>query len=60
MKDIVGDKFAKQAYRCILIAYHEMPIDEYESIKAANNDFAKEEDREVLEKDLTVIAIYAL
>ena len=35
-------------------------MDEYNSIRESNNNFAKEEDREVLEKDLTLIAIYAL
>ena len=60
MKNIIGEQFAKQAYRCILVAYTEMSMDEYESIKSKNNNFEKESDREVLEQDMTVICIYAL
>lgn len=37
-----------------------MTIGEFENIKENNNNFHKEEDREVLEKNMTVIAVYAL
>ena len=53
-------KFAKQAYRTLLITYKDMSMAEYESLKADNNDFAKEEDRQVLEQDLTAIGIFGL
>ena len=33
---------------------------EYNRIKAANNNFDKEEDKEVLEQDLTAIGIFGL
>lgn len=42
-------QFAKQALRTILMAYRDFSEEEYETIKAENNDFATEEDREVLE-----------
>jgi magnesium-transporting ATPase (P-type) len=35
-------KFAKKAYRTLLITYRDMSMSEYESIKSENNDFQKE------------------
>jgi Ca2+ transporting ATPase len=43
-----------------LIAYTELSYEEYKNIKHQHNNFAKEEDREVLERNMTVIGIYAL
>lgn len=60
MKKIVTETFAKKAYRTLLIAYREYSIQEYENIKEQNNGFTSEADREALEKDLTLIGIYAL
>ena len=37
-----------------------MSMSEYNRIKAANNNFEKEEDKEVLEQDLTAIGIFGL
>lgn len=53
-------KFAKQAYRTLLITYKDMSMEQYEQIKADNNDFAKESDKEVLESDLIAIGIFGL
>jgi len=53
-------KFANQAYRTILIAYRDMTMDEYNDLMNENNGFAKEEDKEVLENDLTAIGIFGL
>ena len=52
--------FASQAYRTILVSYRDMSMDEYESIKAANNDFETEADREVLEDKLTALCVWGL
>jgi magnesium-transporting ATPase (P-type) len=52
--------FADQAYRTLLITYRDMSMAEYNRIKAANNNFDKEEDKEVLEQDLTAIGIFGL
>lgn len=35
-------------------------MDEYETLKAGNNDFEKEADRECLETDLEAIGIFGL
>lgn len=43
-----------------MIAYTDLPLAQYEQIKAANNNFKSENDREVLETDLTIVGIYAL
>lgn len=52
--------FASKAFRTILVTYRDMSMDEYESIKAANNDFEKEENREILEQDLVAVGIFGL
>lgn len=52
--------FAHQAFRTILVTYRDMSMDEFEQLKRDNNDFAKEKDREILEKDLTAICIFGL
>ena len=43
-----------------MISYRDYSYDEYLKIKAENNNFATEKDREALEKNMTVIGIYAL
>jgi len=61
MDYVVRDNFAKQAFRTLLIAYKDMSIEEFKQLKANNNDFASENDREKLEElGLTVIGIYGL
>jgi Ca2+-transporting ATPase len=53
-------KFAKQAYRTILVAYRDMSMEEYEQMKASNNNFENVEDRECLQTNLTAIGIFGL
>lgn len=60
MKEIVTDSFAKNAFRTILTAYADLQFEEYEKLKNQNNGFAKEENREVLERNMVVVAIFAL
>jgi len=43
-----------------MIAYGDISVEEYERLKAANNGFKSEVDREVLERDLTIVGIFAL
>lgn len=54
------DKFANEAFRTILMTYRDLSESEYNDLKAQNNDFAKEEDREVLEDDLTAVGIWGI
>jgi len=58
--EVVQQTFAAAALRTILIAYTDYSVAEYEAMMKANNNFQKEEDREVLENEMTVICIYAL
>ena len=60
IKNIVTETFAKQAFRTLLIAHTEYSKEQYEQIKAENNNFQTERDREVLEKELTIIGVFAL
>ena len=61
LTEVVQQNFAKQAFRTLLIGFHDIPLYQFNNIKAANNDFKSEEDRETLEKQgLTVIGIYGL
>ena len=50
IKNIVTETFAKQAFRTLLIAHTEYSKEQYEQIKAENNNFQTERDREVLEQ----------
>ena len=59
-KKIVAETFAVKAYRTLLIAYADYTEEEYQRLKAQHNGFEKEADRESLEKNLTLIGIYAL
>jgi magnesium-transporting ATPase (P-type) len=52
--------FAKKAFRTILVTYRDMTMDEYETMKAENNDFEKPEDRDCLEKELVAVGIFGL
>ncbi len=60
LKEIVTEQFAKKAYRTLLVAHREYTRQEYEKIKAENNNFGGEKDREVLETDLSIVGIFAL
>ena len=53
-------KFAKQAYRTILVTFRDMSMGEFEELKSSNNDFKKAEDRGVLETDLTAAGLFGL
>ena len=59
LRDIVY-AFAKKCLRTILVAYTDIPRDEFERIKAGANDFAKNEDKEILEQDLIFGAIFGI
>jgi magnesium-transporting ATPase (P-type) len=39
LNSIIRDTFAVKAYRTLLIAYTDMPLSEYEHLKAGNNNF---------------------
>lgn len=54
------DKFANEAFRTILMTYRDLSESEYNDLKDANNNFEKEEDREVLEDDLTAVGIWGI
>lgn len=60
LKNVVTEQFAKSAFRTLAIAVVEISFREYESLKKDNNNFAKEDDREILESGLSLIGIYAL
>jgi Ca2+ transporting ATPase len=53
-------KFAHEAYRTLLITYKDMSMDEYNQMKSDNNDFAKEADRQCLERNLVAVGIFGL
>lgn len=59
-KQVIADTFAVKSYRTLLIAHGDYTYDEYLRLKDANNGFSSESEREVLEKGLTLIGIYAL
>lgn len=52
--------FADKAYRTILITYKDMSMADFEKLKRQNNNFEKEADREIMEKDLVAVALFGL
>jgi magnesium-transporting ATPase (P-type) len=60
LNDILIQKFTTAGYRTLAFAYKDLPIEDFENLKSDYNGFAKEEDRQVLEKDLTFIGLFAL
>lgn len=61
MLSVIKEKFAKQAYRTLLIAYKDFTLTEFENhIKHRLGNANIEDDIKVLEKDLTLIGIYGL
>lgn len=60
LNNVVRDQFATRAYRTLLVAYTDLSVTEYENMRAQNNNFHSEKDREVLESSLTVLGIFGL
>ncbi len=60
LHEIVTQNFARQAFRNLVICYTDYSMQEYETLKRENNNFQKEDDREVLENDMTLVCIFAL
>jgi len=60
LSEVVVEAFAKNALRTILVTYKDYTVAEFEALSADNNNFEREEDREVLEKDLVATGIFAL
>lgn len=60
LQEVVANTFAKRAYRTIMIASRDLTIDGFENLKQTHNGFKSEHDREVLEKEMTVVGIFAL
>jgi len=52
--------FADQAFRTLLVSYRDMSMDEFEQIKADNNNFETHADKEVLEDNLCALGIFGL
>jgi len=53
-------QFARQALRTILVTYKDMSEEEYETLKAENNDFKEQDDRRCLQYNLTAVGIWGI
>jgi len=60
VNDRVIKRFAAKCYRTILVAYADYSESEWESLKADSNDFADPSDYEKVEKNLTMVGVFAL
>lgn len=60
LNDILIQKFTTAGYRTLAFAYKDLPVEDYENLRDTYNNFVNEEDRNVLEKDLTFIGLFAL
>jgi len=53
-------QFAAKCYRTILIAYADYTESEWEALKEESNNFDTPEDRENIEKGLTMVGVFGL
>jgi len=53
-------QFADNALRTILMTYRDMSMADFVEMKANNNDFEKDVDRECLENNLTAVGIWGI
>ncbi len=60
MKLVIKEKFAKKAYRTLLISYKDYSVHEFDHIMSRLGQGKIEDDIKVLEKDLTLIGIFGL
>lgn len=60
MNDILVQKFTTVGFRTIAFAYKDFPADEFESLRERCNNFESEEDRNILESQLTFVGLFAL
>ena len=52
--------YENKCLRTLLISYVDYPVDEFNRMKNANNDFKTTESMEILENDLTMVGIFGL
>ncbi len=50
----------KKGLRCIMFAYKDIDVDEWDYLKETSNNFESDSDREILERNLVFLAFYAL
>jgi P-type Ca2+ transporter type 2C len=50
----------KHSYRCFAYAYKDIDSDQWETMQKEYNNFQKEEDRELIEKDMIFVICFAL
>lgn len=60
LKDIIENRFAKNALRTIATAYTDLSYEEYQKLKEENNEFDSEEKRQLLEKNMIFVCIFAI
>lgn len=61
--NIIGNvipTWASQCLRTMLISYADLSADEFEALKAANNNFRTSEDQAAVEKNLIMVGIFGL
>ena len=59
-QEVLHDSITTKGFRGLAIAFKDLTIEEFENLKSQYNNFTTEADREVLERNLTFIAIFAL
>ena len=60
LNDILIQKFTTAGYRTLAFGYKDIALDDFNSLREQYNNFATEEDRNVLERDLTFLGLFAL
>lgn len=60
LQDILVQKFASVGFRTLAFAFKDFTLDEFQDLKSQYNNFEREEDRTILENQLTFVGLFAL
>jgi Ca2+-transporting ATPase len=60
LNDILIQKFTTVGFRTLAFAYKDFSYEEFEELKLQYNNFEREEDKSILESQLTFVGLFAL
>ena len=60
LNDILIQKFTTVGFRTLAFAYKDFTLEEFQDLKQQYNNFEREEDRAILESQLTFVGLFAL
>jgi len=56
----MNEKYASKGLRVLAFAYKDISLEDFTELKSESNNFASKVDRDILEKELTFVGLFAL